>query len=73
MSWERNCKEICMKAFARLLMISKLKYVGVNVDDLLDIYILFIRSVMEYCAVVFNSSRLTQEQSNKLERIQKSA
>ena len=70
MSWDRNCKEICMKAFSRLSMITKLKYVGVCEDDLIDIYILFIRSVTEYCAVAFHS-RLTQEQSNKLERIQK--
>ena len=70
MSWDRNCKEICMKAFSRLSMITKLKYVGVCEADLIDIYILFIRSVTEYCAVAFHS-RLTQEQSNKLERIQK--
>ena len=53
-------------------MITKLKYVGVSVEDLLDIYILFIRSVVEYCAVAFHSS-LTQQQSNKLERIQKTS
>ena len=51
-------------------MITKLKYVGVSKEDLLDIYILFIRSVTEYCAVAFHSS-LTQDQSEKLERIQK--
>ena len=49
---------------------SLLKYVGVSIDDLLDIYVLFIRSVTEYCAVTFHS-RLTQEQSDKLEKIQK--
>ena len=27
LSWERNTKEICMKAFARLSMLTKLKYV----------------------------------------------
>ena len=51
-------------------MLTKLKYVGVSREDLLDIYILFIRSVTEYCAVVFHSS-LTQEESRKLEQIQK--
>ena len=51
-------------------MITKLKYVGVNTEDLLDIYILFIRSITEYCAVVFHSS-LTQQQSDKLEKIHK--
>ena len=39
-------------------------------EDLLDIYILFIQSVVEYCSVVFHSS-LTQQESNKLEIIQK--
>ena len=51
-------------------MITKLKYVGVSIEDLLDIYVLFIRSVTEYCAVAFHSS-LTQQQSDKIEKIQK--
>ena len=51
-------------------MITKLKYAGVCTEDLIDIYILFIRSVTEYCSVAFHSS-LTQQQSNKLETIQK--
>ena len=70
LSWSRNCREICTKAYSRLQMITKLKYVGVNIDDLLDIYILYIRSITEYCSVVFHSS-LTTELSSKLERIQK--
>ena len=53
-------------------MIPNLKYVGVSIEDLLDIYILFIRSVTEYCSVVFHSS-LTQEQSDKIEKIQKTS
>ena len=56
LSWARNCKEICQRAYSRLGMITKLKYVGVGMEDLLDIYVLFIRSVTEYCAVVFHSS-----------------
>ena len=51
-------------------MLTKLKYVGVREEDLLDIYILFIRSVTEYCSVAFHSS-LTQQQSDKMEKIQK--
>ena len=68
LSWTKNCKEICRKAYSRVSMITKLKYVGVRIEDLLDIYILFIRSVTEYCATSFHSS-LTQEQSNKMEGI----
>ena len=70
LSWSKNCQEMAKKAYSRLSLITKLKYVGVNRNDLIDIYILFIRSVTEYCAVVFHSS-LTQKESEKIERIQK--
>ena len=59
LSWSRNCAEICKQAYSRLSMITRLKYVGVKIEDLIDIYILFIRSVTEYCSVVFHS-RLTK-------------
>ena len=72
LSWSRNTQEICKKAYSRLGMLTKLKYVGVSTEDLLDIYILFIRSVTEYCAVVFHSS-LTIQQTEKIERIQKTS
>ena len=72
LSWAKNCQEICQKAYSRISMITKLKYVGVGVQDLIEIYILFIRSVAEYCAVAFHSL-LTMEQSHKLERIQKTS
>ena len=51
-------------------MLTKLKYVGVSIEDLIVIYVLFIRSVTEYCSVAFHSS-LTVEQKTDLERIQK--
>lgn len=53
-------------------MISKLKYVGVNREDLIQIYCLFIRSRTEYCSVVFHNS-LTQAQEKKIEIIQKTS
>ena len=68
--WSRNTAEICRKSFSRLSMLTKLKYVGVPIEDLIDVYILFIRSCAEYCAVVFHSS-LTVENTASLERIQK--
>ena len=51
-------------------MITKLKSVGSRIEDLIDVYILYIRSLTEYCSVSFHSS-LTVEQSYRLERIQK--
>ena len=53
-------------------MLTKLKYAGVSIDDLIEIYCLFVRSCAEYCSVVFHSS-LTQEQSKKIENIQKTS
>ena len=70
LSWSRQCQQICKKAYSRLSMLTKLKYVGVRVEDLIDIYVLYIRSLTEYCSVSFHSS-LTVEQNNKIERIQK--
>ena len=70
LSWTKNCQDICQRAYSRLSMITKLKYVGVGTEDLLDIYVMFIRSITEYCSVAFHSS-LTVEQSNKIERFQK--
>ena len=70
LSWSKNCKEICRKAYSRLSMITKLKYVGVAIQELLEIYILSIRSITEYCSVALHSS-LTKEESEKIEKIQK--
>ena len=69
LSWSKNTKELCKKAYARISMITKLKYVGVSTEDLLEIYIIFIRSVLEYCCVVWHSS-LTLEQQDDLECVQ---
>ena len=70
MSWQKNTEEACRKAYSRLSLITKLKYVGVNRSDLLDVYKLFIRSCLEYCSVVFHSM-LTKEQERLYENVQR--
>ena len=70
LSWQKNYEQICTKAHMRLSLLTKLKYVGVSRTDLLDIYKLFIRSILEYASVVFHS-RLTEEQSKMLDSIEK--
>ena len=72
MSWGKNTREICRKAYSRISMLTKLKYVGACTEDLIDIYALFIRSCAEYCSVAFHSS-LTQDQIRDIERIQKTS
>ena len=69
LDWEKNTKEMCRKAYARMTMLTKLKYVGVPKEDLLNIYILYIRSLLEYCSVVWHST-ITGEQSQNIEWIQ---
>ena len=72
LSWSRNCTEICKQAYSRLPMLTRLKYVGAKMEDLIDVYVLYIRSVTEYCSVAWHS-RLTEEQKHKLERIQRTS
>ena len=72
LKWEANTQDICKRAFARISMITKLKYVRVSTQDLIDVYILFVRSLLEYCSVVWHSS-LTLEQSSNIERVQRTA
>ena len=70
LDWDKNTHEMCKKAFARITMLTKLKYVGTSRQDLIDVYILYIRSILEYCSVVWHST-LTAEQSTRIENVQK--
>ena len=70
LSWDKNTQEMCRKASSRISLLTKLRYVGVSTEDLIDIYVLFIRSITEYCAVAWHSS-MTVAQATDIERIQK--
>ena len=70
LKWDYNTKQICIKAYSRIQIINKLKYVGISESELLVIYKLFIRSVCEYSSAVFHTS-LSLELSDKIEAIQK--
>ena len=67
--WTKNTAEICKSAYAKLSMLTKLKYAGVSVKDLVETYTLFIRSRAEYVSVAFHSS-ITKKQERAIERIQ---
>ena len=72
LKWEKNSRELPKGAFTRMSMLTKLKYLGVCQSDLLDVYKLFIWSVLEYYLVVWHS-RLTGEDKIILERVQKTS
>ena len=68
-SYETNTQQLCKQGYARISMLTKLKYAGVSREDLLHLYKQFIRSKLEFCSVLFHSS-LTVQQSASLERCQ---
>lgn len=72
LSWDKHISEICKKTYPKLKMLTKLKYVGIATEELIELYCMFIRSQTEYCSTVFHSS-LNQRLSNKLEAIQKTS
>ena len=60
------------KANASLQILHKISDFGASLNDLKQIYILFTRSILEQSSPVWHSS-LTQDNSDDLERVQKSA
>ena len=70
LTWQKHISEICRRAYARVKMLTKLKFVGIEETDVFEIYCLMIRSLTEYCSTIFHIS-LSQKLSNKIEAIQK--
>ena len=72
LSWKSNTSELTKKAYSRMIIIKKLIQFNVPLAELIQIYILYIRSVVEQSAVVWHTSITIGEQKD-LERIQKVA
>ena len=72
LKWDANTANIVKKANARMQLLRKVASYGTSRDEMKNIYILFIRSLLEQSATVWHSS-LTKENSDDLERVQKSA
>ena len=72
LSWSKHCQQMCQKGFARMWMLRRLKPLGANTSELLEIYRTQIRSVLEFAVAAWNPG-LTLKQINQLERVQKTA
>ena len=72
LKWDLNISTIVRKANARMELLRRVAGFGTPAEDLKEIYILFIRSILEQSATVWHSS-LTQENKDDLERVQKTA
>ena len=70
LSWSKNTDMLVKKSYARMTILRKLYSFKIPVKDLVLIYIIYIRSLLEQSCVVWHSS-LTEYDSSRLERVQK--
>ena len=72
LSFKSNTDFITKKAYKRMSILHKLCQFNVPTEDLVNIYILYIRSVLEQSATVWHSS-ITKGEQRDIERVQKCA
>ena len=72
LTWSANTEFIVKKSYKRMLILHKLYDFQLPIDEMLGIYVLYIRSILESSAVVWHSS-LTQSEQLEIERVQKVA
>ena len=72
LKWDKNTSYICQKARKRLWILRRLMEFKLSPQELFDVYIKEIRSVLELAVPVWHPG-LTKSQTNKIENVQKSA
>ena len=70
--WEENTLSIYKRAMSRMWLLRRLKILNLEPEVILDFYLKEIRTIAEYCVVIWNSG-LTKSQISTLEKIQKVA
>ena len=72
LSWDMQVDNMVGKSSRRLYMLNRLKRFGLPGEDLVSVFVSYVRPVVEYATPVWHDC-LTEEQSKKLESIQKRA
>ena len=72
LSWRSKTESLVKRAYTRMIIIRKLSEFDLNTNDMITIYVLFIRSILEQSSVVWSSS-ITQGELASLEMCQKVA
>ena len=72
LKWDKNTKEIVKNAYKRMQLLNTAAGFTKNVQDLKNIYLTYVRSILEQSAVVWHSS-LSSKNRRDLERVQKAA
>ena len=70
MKWSANTANMTKKAFSRVWIIRRLKSLGTEKYDLLDVYIKQVRSILEFAVPVWHTNLTLTDKAN-LERVQK--
>ena len=72
MKWKANTEFIVKRGYKKLWVIRRLKVLGANEDELLDMYTKQIRCLLELAVPAWNGA-ITQEDRLDIERVQKAA
>ena len=70
LTWTENTRYICSRAYAKMWMIRRLKNLGCNDQELLDVYYKQIRSILEFAVPVWTGA-ITEKEDNQIERVQR--
>ena len=72
LKWNENTQDIVRRAFSRMELLRKVAAFHAPMTDLINIYVLYIRSILEQSCIVWHSM-LSKENVEDLERVQKAA
>jgi len=72
LKWNTHIDKICAKASSRLYFLKQSKRAGLAADQLCHFYLSAIRTILEYCSVVWHHG-LTKTQVEQLEAVQRCA
>ena len=72
LTWTSNTSYIIKKAYQRLEILKKLYSFHIPIQDLVQIYTLYVRSILEFNCCVWHYN-ITLEERNDIERVQKVA
>ena len=72
LKWSANTEFIVKKAFKKLWVLRRLKEAGANRNELIDMYVKIVRSIVELAVPVWHSS-LMMDEIHDIERVQKCA
>ena len=70
LKWDSNTEYIVKRAYTRMELLRKVAEFTTSVEEKREIYIMYIRSILEQSSVVWHSS-LSSENAEDLERVQK--